>query len=205
MEVIRDLQEAEYNGLLLDTRLLEQYRTDYDHRITQLDREMEELLGEDLNLSSGQQLSAALYGGSYDVDGVETITKTLKSGEVKEYTRKCKQTITIEGLGINPLPDSETKKEGVYKTDAETISQLKADTPAGKKFLTLYQERAKLSTMNKTFFNGLLERAGEDRYVHPTLNQTVTRTSRLSSSNPNGQNFPRGGTGPVKQAFITRY
>ena len=204
MEVIRDLQEAEYNGMLLDTRLLEMYQRDYDEQIRQLDLEMRALVG-DINIDSGQQLSAALYGGTYEIDGIETVERTLKGGKVKEYERKCKVPITIPGLGFTPLPDTETKKCGVYKTDSQTISQLKATTQNGKKFLALYQERAKMATLNKTFFTGLLNRVTEKGYVHPTVNQTVTRTSRLSCSNPNLQNLPRGSTGPVKKGIRSRY
>ena len=44
-----------------------------------------------------------------------------------------------------------------------------------------------------------------DGFVHPSINETVTRTGRYSSSNPNAQNMPREGTSPVKRMFVTRY
>lgn len=205
MEVIRDLQEAEYNGMLLDTDLLSNYHTDYNMQINELDRELLNIVGEDINMGSGDQLSCALYGGEFLEDSVEETERILKSGEIKRGTRKCKRPRRVTGLGFKPLPNTETKKEGIYKTDATTIMQLKAPNKKAKRFIETYSERAKLSTLDKTFFSGLLARVGDDKYVHPTINQTVTKTSRLSCSNPNLQNLPRGSTGPVKKAIRSRY
>ena len=205
MEVIKHLSIAEFNGMLLDIPLLQQYTEQYDIKIDKLDASMKLLIPDNINLDSGEHLSAALYGGMYQVDGVEDTFRTLKSGEVKAGTRKCKLKHTTPGLGITPLPKTNLKKEGYWKTSAEIMGQLKSTTKSGKEFLKLYKERAKLATLNKTFFKGLLQRVEESGTVHPSINQTITRTSRLSCSNPNLQNQPRGNTGPVKGCFISRY
>jgi DNA polymerase-1 len=52
---------------------------------------------------------------------------------------------------------------------------------------------------------GLLNKLGVDRHIHPNLNQTVTATGRLSSSDPNSQNMPRGNTSPIKECIIPAY
>jgi DNA polymerase I len=44
-----------------------------------------------------------------------------------------------------------------------------------------------------------------DHMVHHKLNHSSTVTSRLSSSDPNGQNFPRGDKSEVKQMFVSRF
>jgi len=44
-----------------------------------------------------------------------------------------------------------------------------------------------------------------DHMVHHKLNHTSTVTGRLSSSDPNGQNFPRGDKSEVKQMFVSRF
>lgn len=44
-----------------------------------------------------------------------------------------------------------------------------------------------------------------DHMIHHKLNHSSTVTSRLSSSNPNGQNLPRGDKSEVKAMFISRF
>lgn len=44
-----------------------------------------------------------------------------------------------------------------------------------------------------------------DHFVHHRINHTTTITSRLSSSDPNLQNLPRGDKSKVKQMFVSRF
>jgi DNA polymerase I len=44
-----------------------------------------------------------------------------------------------------------------------------------------------------------------DHMIHHKLNHSSTVTSRLSSSDPNGQNLPRGDKSEVKQMFVSRF
>ncbi|RZI38321.1 DNA polymerase A family protein, partial [Herbaspirillum sp. HC18] len=44
-----------------------------------------------------------------------------------------------------------------------------------------------------------------DHFIHHKLNHTSTVTSRLSSSDPNGQNLPRGDKSEVKAMFVSRF
>lgn len=44
-----------------------------------------------------------------------------------------------------------------------------------------------------------------DHFIHHKLNHTSTVTSRLSSSDPNGQNLPRGDKSQVKAMFVSRF
>ncbi|MDR1805901.1 MAG: DNA polymerase I [Clostridium sp.] len=83
------------------------------------------------------------------------------------------------------LPTGKKTKTG-YSTNAEVLEKLAPDYPIVEKVL----EYRKLTKLNATYCIGLLRALRDDGRVHSTLNQTETRTGRLSSSEPNLQNIP---------------
>lgn len=203
MEFLRSLCDIERNGMLVDAGMLKQYSIEYGEKIKVADEKLHNFLG-NINLGSGDQLSASLYGGTVKQDGVEKTERILKGGVIKCGTRKCKVNVRIEGEGFIPLKGTECKKEGVYSTSAPTLQSLVAKTKRQKEIISLILDRAKLTKMKSTYFDGLLDKV-VGGHVHSSMNQCVTITGRLSSSNPNNQNLPRGTTGPAKMPFISRY
>ena len=93
------------------------------------------------------------------------------------------QHILFDKLG---LPRGKKTKTG-SSTDSSVLERLAEDYPLPEKILA-YRSFAKLQS---TYVDALpkLIRADTGR-VHTSLNQTVTATGRLSSSNPNLQNIP---------------
>ena len=83
------------------------------------------------------------------------------------------------------LPAKKKTKTG-YSTNAEVLESLAADYPVVSKIL----EYRTYSKLKSTYCDGLLKVVGEDGRVHSSLNQTETRTGRISSSEPNLQNIP---------------
>jgi len=81
------------------------------------------------------------------------------------------------------------KKSGQYSTDAAVLEALAARHDLPRKIIE-YRTRAKLKS---TYIDALPKciQAGTGR-LHTSFNQTVARTGRLSSSNPNLQNIPIG-------------
>lgn len=203
MELIPVLCDMESNGMKIDVDKLSEYSVSYKSRGEEIDEELRELLGIE-NIDSGDQLSCGLFGGRFLCDGVEEVERILKGGQRKTYTRKCQVERVVKGLGFSAPAGSELKKAGFYSTGIPILQQLKAKTPEQKRALELLLERSRLEQLRSTYFDGLRERE-VNGYVHPSLNQTITKTGRLSCSNPNLQNQPRGNTGPVKECFITRY
>lgn len=88
----------------------------------------------------------------------------------------------FERLG---LPSGKKTKSG-YSTSAEVLEGLRDKHPAVGKLL----EYRTLSKLKSTYCDGLLKAVGEDGRIHSTLNQTETRTGRISSTEPNLQNIP---------------
>ncbi len=83
------------------------------------------------------------------------------------------------------LPAKKKTKSG-YSTNADVLEGLANDYPVVAKILE-YRTLAKLKS---TYCDGLLKVIGEDGRIHSSLNQTETRTGRISSTEPNLQNIP---------------
>ncbi len=88
----------------------------------------------------------------------------------------------FEKLG---LPCKKKTKSG-YSTNAEVLEELKPLHPAVEHLL----EYRTLTKLKSTYCDGLTAVVADDGRIHSTLNQTETRTGRISSSEPNLQNIP---------------
>lgn len=84
------------------------------------------------------------------------------------------------------LPTAKKTKTG-YSTDVEVLVQLSDKHPIIEKILE-YRQLVKLKS---TYVDGLIGIINPDtERIHTKLNQTVTTTGRLSSTEPNLQNIP---------------
>ena len=83
------------------------------------------------------------------------------------------------------LPAPKKTKSG-WSTNAETLQSLADDYPVVAEIL----EYRMLSKLKSTDCDGLLKQIAPDGRIHSTLNQTETRTGRISSTEPNLQNIP---------------
>ncbi len=88
----------------------------------------------------------------------------------------------FEKLG---LPKGKKTKSG-WSTSADLLEKLAPEYPVVAKILQ-YRTWAKLKS---TYCEGLIKAIGHDGRIHSTLNQTETRTGRISSTEPNLQNIP---------------
>jgi DNA polymerase-1 len=97
------------------------------------------------------------------------------------------------------LPHAKKTKTG-YSTSEEVLEKLINDHPIISKIL----EYRKYTKLNSTYLQGLNKFIMEDGKIHTIYNQTLTRTGRLSSQDPNLQNIPaRDELGRlVKKAFL---
>jgi DNA polymerase-1 len=111
-----------------------------------------------------------LAGGAFDIDSPKQLGEIL-----------------FERL---KLPGGKRlKKSGQYSTDAAVLEALAEKHDLPRKIIE-YRTRAKLKS---TYIDALPKfiQPGTGR-LHTSFNQTVARTGRLSSSNPNLQNIPIG-------------
>ncbi|MGH9227972.1 MAG: DNA polymerase I [Acidimicrobiales bacterium] len=90
--------------------------------------------------------------------------------------------ILFDKLGLTPQKRTKTG----YSTDASSLEKL-AGQHAIIEHLLAYREVEKLRS---TYGDGLLAEVADDGRIHATFNQTVARTGRLSSDQPNLHNIP---------------
>jgi DNA polymerase I-like protein with 3'-5' exonuclease and polymerase domains len=242
--------DLELNGMPFDKDLAQE---NVDKFQAELDSNVSELRSyfgrDDINLESGPELSASLFGGTLkrteyipvvytrNVTLKEPYKFTYKSGKLKGQTvtkyknrvvreLTCKKgkreyEIDIPGVGFVPAENTTTATEGVWQTNKDVLKNLKCNGKGTttvqhkRRILELLLHRSKIQQFTSTFVGskkgtGLFYNIGlnADGYAHPNYNQTAASTGRLSSSNPNGQNFPRskededGFTNPLKSVFI---
>jgi len=212
-EYIKVLSDIESNGFIFDVDRATKIINGTNQQIEDLESEFRELVGEPhLNVASPAQRSAVLYGGKLKI----------KYRGIKKYTYKTKpepvyREAWIEdehnhpGLGFVPSRGTKLNKNGYYPTGNDYLAQLRPGKDAKRKRAVeilldlMHLMKLKTSLQGKDEDKGLINHIAPDGYVHSRLNNTVTTTGRLSSSNPNQQNFPRKGTSPIKQCIIPRY
>jgi DNA polymerase-1 len=202
------LSDMEVSGAAFDKDGAITYCNEARSQVRNMDNQLVKLAGIDFTPSSSSQLSAVLFGGSLKKELRELVARQLKSGKYKITTRKAKVDIPVKGLGFKVPEGCLSKKTGLPSVDKNTIDLLKAKDKRSESFLNVLREQRKLQKVVSTIAGssdenekGLVAAVGKDGRLHPSFNQCVTRTGRLSSSDPNGQNLSRKGTSPIKTFF----
>lgn len=116
---------------------------------------------------------------------IEEIEKRIYSEVGYEFNLNSPKQLGValfEDLG---LPVQKKTKTG-YSTSADVLESLAHMHPVVEDVLQ-YRTLAKLKS---TYCDGLLKVIAPDGRIHSTLNQTETRTGRISSTEPNLQNIP---------------
>jgi DNA polymerase-1 len=137
-------------------------------------------------------------GIGVDVDELRALGTRL-SDEVHALQAQLREVAGRDDLNLNSpkqlreilydergLAPGKKTKTG-YSTDAATLEKIKDQWPEFLEPLLRYREVEKLRS---TYGEGLLAEVADDGRIHATFNQTVARTGRLSSDQPNLHNIP---------------
>ena len=130
------------------------------------------------------------------------ITKKIYELAGKEFNiNSPKQLGDVLFVDLN-LPAPKSNKTG-FKTDVKVLQRLVDYHPIIKHILD-YRNLAKIES---TYLDGLKDYIREDGLIHTIYKQTLTRTGRLSSVEPNLQNIPvRNEEGrKVRKAFLPQH
>lgn len=210
-ELTKILSEVEHGGLCFDVEAAKKYVQEYDGKLAVLDKELSDIAGVEFSASSADQLASVMYGGYIKRTIPELVAKPRKNGTFRVYTRKQTYQQKVDGVGFIPNEATKSAKTGKYGTGKKARELLHCDTEQQEIFYKKLQERSNAQKVYSTLWSdkkedgGLIRKIGKDGRLHPSFNQFVTRTGRLSSSDPNGQNLPRGSTSPLKKLIIPRY
>lgn len=163
-----------------------------------------------ININSPSQLSLLFFGGEIEEIIKEPMLNELgvhqqiKSGKNKgEYKYKnVSKMVRIKGLGLKPLEEWKTKKEGVYQTNEKILQVIaKSDNIDAAKIAEHMLEVRGLEKLIGTYYDGTEKFIYEkDSCVHQQLCHCGyekdngvgggTGTGRLSCKGPNMQNQP---------------
>jgi DNA polymerase I len=152
-------------------------------------------------------LDSTIKKVSHEIKELETEIKEHKvfrlwkrtfRDRTKLGSRSQLSTILFDKLGIDSGGVTES---GRKKADEEVLSQI--DNPFVKKYLKIEKLKKTLSTS----LMGIKREVTSDGFLHPSYHLNTARSFRGSSSDPNGQNFPKRVeevARMVRTAFIPR-
>ena len=132
------------------------------------------------------------------LQAAETEVYTLAGQQFNIGSPKQLGVVLFEELGLRAGKKTKTG----YSTDADTLEKLRDVHP----IIPAVLEWRKLSKLKSTYADGLARFIGSDGRIHSTLQQMVTATGRLSSTEPNLQNLPirREDGSEIRRCFVTK-
>ncbi len=124
------------------------------------------------------------YGAALGTDIEILAAKIYEQAGVEFNLNSPKQLgqVLFETMGIPPKKKTKTG----YSTNADVLESLAPMYP----ILSDILEYRTLAKLKSTYCDGLVKVIADDGRIHSTLNQTETRTGRISSTEPNLQNIP---------------
>ena len=117
-----------------------------------------------------------------EVQRLESSIHDLAGHDFNVNSTKQLREVLFEELGLTPQKKTKTG----YSTDAASLEKIR-DQHEIVAVLLQYREVEKLRS---TYGQGLLDVTDSDGRIRATFNQTVARTGRLSSEDPNLHNIP---------------
>ena len=180
-----ELRRVDLDGLYSNTELpLVRVLAKMEHAGIAVDRVALESLEASLGARSGAlvKILHGLAGKEFNVNS----TKQLKE-------------ILFEERGLTG--GRKTKATKGYSTDAASLEKIRDEWP---EFIDALMEYREVEKLRATYALGLLHSISNDGRIHASFNQTVARTGRLSSDQPNLHNIPvRNESGKVfREVFV---
>ena len=116
------------------------------------------------------------------IDECEKLIYSYSGGPFNINSTKQLGQLLFEKLGLPPVKKTKTG----YSTNADVLEKLKGKHP----IIPAIMDYRMLTKLKSTYADGLMKQVGPDGRIHPTFQNLVTATGRLSSTEPNLQNIP---------------
>lgn len=189
------LNNMEWNGIPYDREKSLENARELEHDIAQITSNFNRYTScPTFNPASGDHLSCLLYGGTITHEYRVPIGVYATGAKAGQPRNKVFREEYLQSRLVEPIRGSELKKEGYWSVDEQTLSSLKPKTKEVKQLISDILILSKLEKLKGTYYEGLPKimdaRGWENNLLHGKFNQCVARTGRLSSSQPNLQNFP---------------
>ena len=191
----------EYNGMKIDRDYIERMSADLEKHLAHDVKVLYTSISTPVdygewNWNSTKDVSLYLFGGEYKVKEKVYVGK-YKNGKDKY---KMEERVRRFPAKITPPPESfgsVKTKLGYWTVDDKVLKNV--GTTTALRILTLRE----LSKQRETYFENLKTLLFPNDFIHPNINQTQTKTGRLSCNKPNVQNQTEAGG--IKEAYISRY
>jgi len=172
----RLLTQIEYDGIRIDTSKLKRLSNDLDDVIISTETLLREHYADDIEATEIAALTN--YLGKWKTDKTQAKKRDLFEGI--NFNSSIQMLDLLHDMGFDPR-----NLEGKPTTDTRALEELEGKHPFIKDFLN-YRKKTKLLQFLSAWPRFMVG----DR-LHFCLNQHVTKTGRLSGSDPNLQQVPR--------------
>lgn len=192
------LRDIEGNGMKFDVGVGEKYQKTYSDEIARIQDRLESY-PEVLQLEREKQ---SLW---QEREKIKLIPKKDRTDEEQQKFEKYKKydnykfnwnsttqlrELLYDRLGLVTTVVTDT---GEYSTNEEAMNEIKEQHEIPELLLEL----RKVTTLNNMFVQKLPYMRDSKDIIHPSFNLTGTVTGRMSSENPNAQQFPRKAENPL--------
>ena len=123
--------------------------------------------------------------GSELATGIEKLEKEIYENVGEEFNINSPRQLGVILFEKKKLPFGKKTKTG-YSTSADVLEKLRCEDP----IVDMVLQYRQLTKLKSTYADGLAAYICADGRIHGKLNQTVTATGRISSTEPNLQNIP---------------
>ena len=208
------LRDIEENGMKFDVKLAEKYKETYGAEIARITERLEsypevlQLERQKAELWAERQAIGQIPKKDRTPEQQEKFEKYKKYQDYKFNWNSVQQLgeLLFDKLGLVTTILTDT---GAFSTNEDALTEMSEqhEVPA------LLMELRKVTTLNNMFIEKLPDMRDKDDIVHPSFNISGTVTGRMSSENPNAQQFPRKAEQPLlfqyhnepKALFTSRY